>query len=63
MWPENSSSELTPVNKGMTGEPVTHGPGSDVRDRLRTSATESFAVQIPRSCFFLASKSSLVMMP
>src|SRR5215204_29251 len=46
----------TPVNKGMK-EGRSACPGPDVR------VGDDLAVQIPRSCFFLASKSSLVMMP
>ena len=44
------------MNKGMK-ESRNAWPGSDVR------VGYELAVQIPRSCFFLASKSSLVMMP
>ena len=46
----------TSVNKGRK-------KGRSAWPRPRCSPGDQLAVQIPRSCFFLASKSSLVMMP
>jgi hypothetical protein len=46
----------TRLNKGMK-------EGRSAWPRPRCSPGDQLAVQIPRSCFFLASKSSLVMMP